>query len=215
MSFFDFNTADQQQSFDLIPKGTLARVRMSIKPGGFDDAAQGWTGGWATQSHDTGAVYLVCEAVVMDGPFARHKVWWTIGLHSPKGATWGNMGRTFIRAALNAARNVHPADNSPQAMAARRISSFADLDGLEFAARIDIEKDGRGEDKNTIKVAIEPNHKDYAAIMSGMSKAHPGGHSGAPAAVAAPNVVLPAAAPGVSSGAPHGTVPTGKPSWAR
>ena len=26
MSFFDFNTADQQQSFDLIPKGTLARV---------------------------------------------------------------------------------------------------------------------------------------------------------------------------------------------
>ena len=30
MSFFDFNTADQQQSFDLIPKGTLARVRMSI-----------------------------------------------------------------------------------------------------------------------------------------------------------------------------------------
>ena len=33
MSFFDFNDAEQQQSFDLIPKGTLARVRMSIKPG--------------------------------------------------------------------------------------------------------------------------------------------------------------------------------------
>ena len=46
MSFFDFNTADQQQSYDLIPKGTLARVRMSIKPGGFDDPSQGWTGGW-------------------------------------------------------------------------------------------------------------------------------------------------------------------------
>lgn len=50
------------------------------------------------------------------------------------------MGLTFIRAALNSARNVHPADNSPQAQAARRISGFADLDGLEFAARIDIEE---------------------------------------------------------------------------
>ena len=87
MSFFDFNTADQQQSFDLIPKGTLARVRMSIKPGGFDDPSQGWTGGWATQSHDTGAVYLACEGVVMEGPFARRKVWWNIGLYSAKGPT--------------------------------------------------------------------------------------------------------------------------------
>ena len=41
----DFNDAEQQQSFDLIPKGTLARVRMTLKPGGFDDPAQGWTGG--------------------------------------------------------------------------------------------------------------------------------------------------------------------------
>ena len=155
MSFFDFNTADQQQSFDLIPKGTLARVRMSIKPGGFDDASQGWTGGWATQSHDTGAVYLACEGVVMEGPFARRKVWWNIGLYSAKGPTWGNMGRTFVRAALNSARNIHPGDNSPQAQAARRISGFGDLEGLEFVARFDIEKDGRGEDKNTIKSVIE------------------------------------------------------------
>ena len=132
MSFFDFNTADQQQSFDLIPKGTLARVRMSIKPGGFDDAAQGWTGGWATQSHDTGAVYLACEGVVMKGPFARRKVWWNIGLYSTKGPTWGNMGRTFVRAALNSARNIHPGDNSPQAQAARRISGFGDLDAHVF-----------------------------------------------------------------------------------
>ena len=32
----DFNDAEQQQSFDLIPKGTIARVRMTIKPGGYD-----------------------------------------------------------------------------------------------------------------------------------------------------------------------------------
>lgn len=113
MTYFDFNDAEQQQSFDLIPKGTPARVRMSIKPGGFDDPSQGWTGGWATQSFDSGAIYLSCEAVVMEGPFARRKVWWNIGLHSAKGPTWGNMGRTFVRAALNSARNIHPGDNSP------------------------------------------------------------------------------------------------------
>ena len=36
----DFNDAEQQQSFDLIPKGTIVKVRMTIKPGGHDDAAQ-------------------------------------------------------------------------------------------------------------------------------------------------------------------------------
>jgi hypothetical protein len=218
MSFFDFNTAAQQQSFDLIPKGTLARVRMSIKPGGFDDPSQGWTGGWATQSFETGAVYLACEGVVMEGPFAKRKIWWNVGLHSPKGPTWGNMSRTFIRAALNSARNVHPADNSPQAQAARRISGFADLDGLEFAARIDIEKDGRGEDRNTIKAAIEPDHKDYALVMGvmprgGMGNAG-GGQSGAPAAVAAPTYTPPAAHT-PSSRPATSTVPSGKPAWAQ
>ena len=46
----DFNDAEQQQGFDLIPKGTTVKVRMTIKPGGHDDPAQGWTGGYATES---------------------------------------------------------------------------------------------------------------------------------------------------------------------
>ena len=39
----DFNDAEQQQGFDLIPKGTTVKVRMTIKPGGHDEPAQGWT----------------------------------------------------------------------------------------------------------------------------------------------------------------------------
>ena len=117
----DFNDAQQQPSFDLIPKGTLARVRMTLKPGGFDDPAQGWTGGYATQSFETGSVYLAAEFVVLEGEYARRKLWSNIGLHSPKGPTWGQMGRSLIRAILNSARNVHPQDMSPQAAAARRI----------------------------------------------------------------------------------------------
>ena len=66
----DFNDAEQQQGFDLIPKGTTVKVRMTIKPGGHDEPAQGWTGGYATESFDTGSVYLACEFVVLEGPFA-------------------------------------------------------------------------------------------------------------------------------------------------
>ncbi len=196
----DFNDAEQQQHFDLIPKGTVAKVRMTIKPGGHDDAAQGWTGGYATQSFETGSVYLACEFVVLEGEYARRKLWSNIGLHSPKGPAWANMGRTFLRAALNSARNVRPQDNSPQAAAARRIQGFHELDGLEFVARIDVEKDGRGELRNVVKMAVEPDQPDYMQVVGG-----------------APGAAVPAAQPRVSAPAPQAMRPAipGKPAWAQ
>jgi len=172
MSYFDFNNAEDQTGFDLIPKGTLVKVRMTIRPGGFDDPGQGWTGGYATQSQTTGSVYLNCEFVVLEGKYARRKMWSLIGLHSPKGPEWANMGRAFIKGILNSARGVHPGDNSPQAQQARRIQGFQDLDGIEFVARVDVEKDQNGEDRNVVKQAITPDHKDYAALM-GQSPAAP------------------------------------------
>jgi hypothetical protein len=195
----DFNDAEAQLGgFDLIPRGAIVPVRMTIKPGGFDDASQGWSGGYASESFETGSVYLACEFVVTAGPFAKRKMWSNIGLHSRKGPTWGQMGRSFIRAALNSARGILPQDNSPQAANARRIASFADLDGIEFIARVDVEKDGKGEDRNVVKIAIEPDHKDYAALRSGNS----GALTQVPAAPATP---VRAAQPPV----------TGKPSWAQ
>lgn len=188
----DFNSADDQNSFDLIPKGTRVKVRMTIRPGGYDDPAQGWTGGYATQNATTGSVYLNCEFVVLEGPYARRKMWSLIGLHSPKGPEWANMGRAFIKGILNSARGLHPQDNSPQAQQARRIQGFADLDGIEFVAKVELEKDQYGEDKNVVKTAITPDHKDYAAVM-GQAPVSQG---------AAPAPAKPA-------------TPTGRPSWAQ
>ena len=54
----DFNDAEAQREFALIPPKTLAKVIMTIRPGGYDDPNQGWTGGYATRSDKTGAVYL-------------------------------------------------------------------------------------------------------------------------------------------------------------
>ncbi|MEI4197375.1 hypothetical protein [Roseovarius sp. E0-M6] len=158
----DFN--DAQSNTNVIPKGTLAKVRMTIRPGGFDDPAQGWTGGYARRGA-TGAVYLDAEYTVLEGPYARRKIWSLIGLYSPKGPDWANMGRSLVRGMLNSARGISDKDNSPEAQAARRIDGFADLDGLEFVARIDIGTDTNGEDKNEIRAAVTPDHRDYAQIM--------------------------------------------------
>lgn len=200
MNWNDFNDAEQQTSFDLIPKGTLTKVRMTIKPGGFDDAARGWTDGYATESFDTGSIYLAAEFVVLEGEFAKRKLWSNIGLHSPKGDAWANMGRTFIRAALNSAYGVLPSDQSPEAQNARRIGSFSALDGIEFVARIDVEKDSKGEYRNTIKQVIEPDHKDYARLMGVPPKA-----GTAPVA----------AAPQAKPATPARPASVGKPAWAQ
>lgn len=193
MTWNDFNSADDQNGFDIIPKGTLVKVRLSIRPGGYDDASQGWTGGYATQSHTTGSVYLNCEFVVLDGPYAKRKMWSLIGLHSPKGPEWANMGRAFVKGILNSASGYHPSDSSAQAQQARRIQGFADLDGIEFVAKVDLDKDQYGEAKNVIKTAITPDHKDYAAVMGAVNR------SAAPTQPSAP--VSPA--------------PSGRPSWAQ
>ena len=205
----DFNDAEQQQGFDLIPKGTTVKVRMTIKPGGHDEPAQGWTGGYATESFDTGSVYLACEFVVLEGPFAKRKMWSNIGLQSRKGPTWGQMGRSMIRGILNSARNVHPQDTTQAAQAARCIRDFGDLNGLEFAARIDIEKDAKGGDRNTVRNPVEPDHRDYARLMglaapsSPVATSVPAAHPTQPPAPAASN---PAARP---------SAPSGKPAWAQ
>ena len=204
----DFNDAEQQQGFDLIPKGTLVPVRMTIKPGGHDDPAQGWVGGYATESFDTGAIYLAAEFVVTGGEHAKRKLWSNIRLHSKTRPTWGQMGRGFLRAALNSARNVHPQDNSPQAAAARRIQGFHELDGIEFLARVDIEKDAKGLDRNVIKLAVEPDHPEYAKLMGVPPKTKTGGGaSGAPAQATPPHAAI---AP-----APQRAPVTGKPAWAQ
>ena len=81
---------------------------------------------------------------------------------------------------------------------ARRISGFADLDGIEFLGKVDWEKDQNGQDKCVIKSAVTPDHKDYAALMGGASQPAP--------AASAPNSYAQATG--------RSPVP-GRPSWAQ
>jgi len=208
-SWNDYN--DAQSNPNLIPKGTLAKVRLTIRPGGFDDPSQGWTGGFATRG-STGAVYLNGEFTVLEGPYAKRKIFTLIGLYSPKGPDWGNMGRSFLRGMLNSARGISDKDVSPQAQAARRIGGFADLEGLEFLAKIEHGTDAGGEAKNEIRMAVTPDNRDYAKAM---------GRTGTPGqAYASPVQTPPPVAPAMQQGVfPVAQQPAvgadPRPAWAR
>jgi hypothetical protein len=213
----DFN--DAHSNANVIPKGTLAKVRLTIRPGGFDDASQGWTGGYAKRGN-TGAVFLDAEYTVLDGPYAKRKIWSMIGLYSPNGPNWANKGRSLIRGILNSSRGLSDKDKSPEAQARRRINGFADLDGLEFVARIDVGTDANGDEKNEIRNAVTIDHKEYAQTMEfsalmasapsyAQSQTQPGyapstPNYGAPTHQGQPQPPQQAPAPGF----------TGRPSWA-
>ena len=62
----DFNSA--QDNANLIPKGTLAKVRLTIRPGGFDDPAQGWTGGYATRGAEPAPSISTANSPCSRGP---------------------------------------------------------------------------------------------------------------------------------------------------
>ena len=190
---FDYNDAKAQSDFDVIPKGTVARVILSIKPGGYYDRARGWNDGYATCNANTGSVYLSCEYTILEGLYAGRKIWGLIGLHSPKGDTWFQLGRSFIKAILNSARGFTEKDTSAGAVAARQIQSFSELDGIEFVARIEVEKNKEtGMEYNVIRAALTKDHKDYAGHDSGY-------YAGTPAA----------------SRAAHASLASSTPSWSR
>lgn len=184
----DFNNADDPVGFAPIPKGTALKVRMHIRPGGFDDLAQGWDGGWATQNPDSGAVYLNCEFVVLDGQYAKRKLWSNIGLHSNKGPEWAQMGRAFIKGMLNSAYGLYPNDNTEAAQSKRIIRGLGDLEGIVFVGLVDWEKGTQGDDKAVIGLPITPDHPKYAATAGTPTPPHvaPAAAASRPAAPAAP-----------------------------
>ena len=170
----DFNGAEiQDTALAVIPSGTLARVRLSIRPGGTGPE------GWLTQSRTSEALYLNTEAVILEGPYARRRIYTRIGIKgravNERGEdVYASRGRALIRGILESARGVRTDDSSDQARAARTIRGFGDLNGLEPLVRIGIDRDRANpsdEGRNVIAAAIGPDHAEYARHMG----AHDGG----------------------------------------
>src|SRR3954468_14942613 len=151
----DFSDAATQSGNTLIPKNTIARLHLSIRPGGHGE------GGWLRMNKAGNALMLDCEFTVAEGEYARRKFW---GLFTVDGETEGQqkaveISRSNIRAILESARNVKPSDATPEAASKRRIESWGDLDGLEFIGIVGIEEDKTGQygDKNKLSAPVTPD----------------------------------------------------------
>ena len=160
----DLNNADQQRQFELIPNKTIVPVIMSIRPGGHGETGE------LTLSKSSDAVYVSAEFTVISGLYQNRKIFDNIGIGGGKcddagNSIYGNMGRTRMRAILEAARNIKPDDFSQEAVKKRQIDCYSDFNGMAFLAEIRISKGKDGyEDKNSIKQIITPDHKLYQKI---------------------------------------------------
>jgi hypothetical protein len=161
MNSYDFNDADTKRNFDVIPDGTIASVRMTVRPGSAGE------GGWLRRSNDGGSEALDCEFVVLDGPFAKRRFWtlFTIAGTTPGHAEAANISAVKLRAILESARGTKPADTSDAARQARRIGSYGDLNGLSFIARIGVEPPQNGyEAQNRLDRAVTPDKKAWHPV---------------------------------------------------
>lgn len=158
----NFNDADDQMSYAVIPDKTLAKVKMNITRGGH--VTEQWTDGYATKSKSSEAVYLACSFVVQEGEYANRLVWSNIGLYSDKSDKYAQIGRATIKAILNSAKQLNPQDKSEYAESHRVIKDFGDLNDLEFVAEISVNDKGQSP-KNEIKVIITPDHAKYNEYM--------------------------------------------------
>lgn len=204
MSFFDFNNAEPQQSGELIPAKTLVKVISAIRSGGGGDDL------YLTIA-DSGFEYLNFEFTVTSSPMARRKIFQNVGVG---GTTDGHakaaeISRSLIRAMLESARGIDPKDATDKANAARRIQGWGDLNELEFAIEIGIEK-GKGgyEDRNKIQRVLTPDHPQYQNVMSG-NTVLPEKGAKSTAATAAPAWQKEAPAPAASA------VSSAIPAWAK
>ena len=161
MASYDFNDAETQRNFDVIPDGTIATVRTTVRPGSAGD------GGWLRRSKDGGSEALDCEFVVLDGPFAKRKFWtlFTIAGTTSGHAEAANISAGKLRAILESARGIKPDDTSDAAKQARRIGSYGDLNGLSFIARIGVEPPQNGyKAKNRLDHVVTPDEKAWHLV---------------------------------------------------
>jgi hypothetical protein len=140
----DFNNAAiSGGNPDLIPQNTIAKVAMNIRSGGFEEDA------YLTKSMHSGSIYLHVEFVVLSGPFSRRKIFQNIGITGvcKTGDTdvFGTRGRSLLRGLIESAKNISPSDKSETAQQARKISSFAELNGITCVVKIGIINDKTGQ----------------------------------------------------------------------
>jgi hypothetical protein len=169
----DFNDANEQRADGVIPDGTYCGLRLEIRPGGenIEGCAEADLGLFKL-SQTSDAAYLVCELTVTSGPHAGRKVYQNFVVSGGKlneagvSKAW-NISKDTMRAMIDSAFGLDPKDMSDLTKKKRRMSGFRDLNGIEFFARLGVERGGETPDggqypdRNRIAHVVVPGELHY------------------------------------------------------
>jgi hypothetical protein len=157
---FDFNTASEQRSFDVIPDRTIAVVQLNIRPGDVGE------NNLFSRSKNGQAEGLNCELIVVGGPYDRKKFWdWmTVSGTTDGHAEAADITHRKLRAIIESARGIKPTDVSEAAKKAR-VAEYADFDGIRFLAQIGVEPaKGDYRAKNFLAQIVTPDRKEWQPV---------------------------------------------------
>ena len=172
---FDMNDVAPQQSGDLIPDGTFAKLMMSIRRGGTDGMSE-IDRGLLKASNQPGSDVLMVDAEfsVTEGPFARRKFWQNFTVQGGKldeqGQSVGwKISKSQFRAMIDSALGLNPEDMSEAAKAKRMLRGLADLDGITFVAKIQVEpnRNPAYKDANKLDHVVLPTAPEWHKVMAG------------------------------------------------
>jgi len=212
---FDMNDVEPQQSSDLIPDGTFAKVVMTLRKGGTDGTGE-VDRGLLKSSNQPGSDVLMLDAefTVAEGPYVRRKFWQNFTVQGGKldesGQSIGwKISKSTFRAMIDSALGLNPEDMSEAAKAKRVLRGLADLDGISFVAKVQIEptRNPAYKDANKLDHVVLPTAPEWKRVMAGEPvPAQPTAKPRLPAATPA-QAALPA------WGQPQATVAQGAPGW--
>jgi len=172
---FDMNDVAPQQSGDLIPDGTFAKVTMSIRKGGVDGMSEVDRGLLKSSNQPGSDVRMVdAEFTVAEGTFARRKFWQNFTVQGGKldeqGQSIGwKISKSQFRAMIDSALGLNPEDMSEAAKAKRVLRGLADLDGITFVAKIQVEpnRNPAYKDANKLDHVVLPTAPEWQRVMAG------------------------------------------------
>jgi hypothetical protein len=150
----------------LIPNGTIAVLRMNIRPGGYSDKNLRLEAGLGSKAK-SGAIYLRSTVTVVAGPQQDKKFTAPIGIFSEKSDFWSHKGRELIREILNSSQGLSSSDNSRKAVFGRIIDNYSILNSIYFVGVVGIRKSQNGREENNISRVLSGDDEEYKELVTG------------------------------------------------
>ncbi|MBB4267708.1 hypothetical protein [Roseospira visakhapatnamensis] len=171
----DLNDAGPQMApaSDLIPDGTFAKVKLTLRPGGVDGPTPD-DRGLLKPSQNSDVKMLDCEFTVVGGRFDRRKFWQLLTVAGGKADANGqsigwNITKSTIRAMVESALGINPKDDGAEAKQKRTLPSLKALDGIAFYAWIMVEpaSSAQYKDQNKLANVVVPGDPEYDPLTRG------------------------------------------------